>query len=389
MTQPEVHELDPEGEVVFKLFRTVETFDELPPSTTSAAPPNHEYGGDLDPSYVTEEVHFKVSAKHMALASRVFKVLLQGHMDEARRLRTHGSVTCPLPDDNPDAFLIVLNIIHLRKYRIPEVISFEDLVHVGVLVDKYELHEAVEDCARAWISRLQDQAPRRPEQFGPNVVKWIFVSWVFRSKIIFQVVTKLAIRSSQKQLDTQELPVPREVIGELFHPVQLNIRLTSNTATIEECRCDAIKRAIELIDDLRENFLDNIKKCGYHCDAYALGLMIRACQSMDISDKQEDESIDNEKSLSNSFKPIFDLESHLMNRDHKFECKPAGPKTDRKKHGSSTTQYEGSSCENRRKTSNLVISLNAIIGDITGLALDDFPNTAIDPPNNTKKPRTS
>ena len=92
-----------------------------------------------------EVVNMLVSSKHMMLASPVFKAMLQrSTFKEGTKLSSAGKVEVPLPDDNPTAFIIVLDVIHGRNKRVPRKMDLEMLARISVIVDKYQMAEAVE-----------------------------------------------------------------------------------------------------------------------------------------------------------------------------------------------------------------------------------------------------
>lgn len=90
-------------------------------------------------------VHMLVSSKHMMLASPFFKAMLKGGVfKEGRKLKSNGKVEVPLPDDNPDHFRAILDIIHGRNRQVPRTMDLVSLVEVSILVDNYQKAEAVE-----------------------------------------------------------------------------------------------------------------------------------------------------------------------------------------------------------------------------------------------------
>ncbi|KAL8907443.1 MAG: hypothetical protein Q9207_001413 [Kuettlingeria erythrocarpa] len=64
---------------------------------------------EQDPSQI---FHVRVSPKHLILASPVFKRMLQISFKEGQQLSSQGHTELPLPDDNPAALLVLLNLIH-------------------------------------------------------------------------------------------------------------------------------------------------------------------------------------------------------------------------------------------------------------------------------------
>jgi hypothetical protein len=85
-----------------------------------------------------------VSSKHLILASPVFKVMLQDCFKEGQTLRSGGFLDLLLPDDDPAAFCILLDIIHGRNRKVPREIDMGLLAGITILVDKYQLQEVVE-----------------------------------------------------------------------------------------------------------------------------------------------------------------------------------------------------------------------------------------------------
>jgi hypothetical protein len=60
------------------------------------------------------EVHMRVSSRHMILASRSFRDMPgNDNFEEGQTLRSEGKVNV-LPKDDPDAFIVLLNVIHGR-----------------------------------------------------------------------------------------------------------------------------------------------------------------------------------------------------------------------------------------------------------------------------------
>lgn len=64
-----------------------------------------------------KEIRMLVSSRHLMLASPVFKAMLQhSNFKEGEELHSTGKVSIPLPDDDPDAFKILLDIIQYVKF---------------------------------------------------------------------------------------------------------------------------------------------------------------------------------------------------------------------------------------------------------------------------------
>lgn len=161
----------------------------------------------------TGEVRIRVSANHLILASSVFKAMLKNKFKEATVLHTMKYLEIPLPDDDPDALLILLNIIHGHLRRVPRKISVPMLTAISVLVDKYQFHEAAEIFAEIWMDHVK---PSMPAQLTEEVLSWLCISWVFKRPFEFSRVTRIIQYESSEALkdeQTASYPIPDSVIG--------------------------------------------------------------------------------------------------------------------------------------------------------------------------------
>jgi len=93
---------------------------------------------------VLADVHMRVSSKHLILASPTFRSMLGPGFEEGQRLRIEGSTELALGDDDPDAFEILLNIIHGLTRKVPRSVTLDMLTKLAVLINYYQMHEAVE-----------------------------------------------------------------------------------------------------------------------------------------------------------------------------------------------------------------------------------------------------
>ena len=88
--------------------------------------------GDLRLHTDTQE--FVVSSKVMCLASPVWRAMFDPQGPWAKQ----ASDTFNLPEDDPNALLIILRIAHLQFSELPDVlVVYEHLLQLAVLCDKY------------------------------------------------------------------------------------------------------------------------------------------------------------------------------------------------------------------------------------------------------------
>jgi hypothetical protein len=259
--EPEVHTIDPNGDVVLTLTRYVRFEDEVVPEPDSAertlearispfcapakpaelaetswhteegeegekanderrqpvsrrqsAPSSAAIDSSADSSFCLEEVIIRASSRHLTFASPVFRAMLERKFSESNTLRMTGSVEIPLPGDDPDALLIVLNAVHGRFRAIPLTVDLETLTQIAVLVDKYDLLEPVELLADFWFDNLK---PNIPEVYTDDIPSWICICWVLNKPTEFERTTRIAMRRGRGNLPAAGLPIPQPVIGTL------------------------------------------------------------------------------------------------------------------------------------------------------------------------------
>ena len=219
--------LDPDGDLILVLNEEIrDTGDDSVRSanalSSNIGTPNEELGTQptladdieqlsqpaTDP--IMREVCIKVSSKHLILASTAFKAILQPNSQEGHRLRLGLSPRVPLPDDDPAALLILLNIIHGRFREVPHKVDLEMLTSISVLVDKYDLIQIAEAFTDKWVNRLKKTIP---EQFDDSLLQWMCISHAFQLRKIWKHVTKVAQLHCEGPIFQDDLPIPESTIG--------------------------------------------------------------------------------------------------------------------------------------------------------------------------------
>ncbi|KAH9218768.1 hypothetical protein DL95DRAFT_359922 [Leptodontidium sp. 2 PMI_412] len=187
------------------------------------------------------KVYMRVSSKRLMQASPVFRAMLKHSFMEGMTLRATGKVEVPLPDDDPVAFALLMDIVHGTKGRAAPQMDTLFLTTLAILVDKYRLQQHVATSSDQWVESLQGQVPKT---FTPDLLHWLCISWVFRRPIEFNIVTRIAERESLGQdLDTYSqalnanLPIPQRVIDSI---------LSRRIKAIRNC-LDVIGRYIDML----------------------------------------------------------------------------------------------------------------------------------------------
>lgn len=141
-------------------------------------------------------VTFVVCSKTVARASPVWKKLLYGGFAESIRPdRASGKEwIVKLPEDDPKATEILLNIIHCRFRQIPTqatVCADEDspqpnhinllgIYRLTVLTDKYDLTENLRPWAQNWVKQITEKFSldrKLPSQWEPGAELLSWIAW--------------------------------------------------------------------------------------------------------------------------------------------------------------------------------------------------------------------
>lgn len=149
------------------------------------------------------------------LASQVFEDLLTGTSTEAKTLRTKGHVTITVLADL-DTVIILLNIIHGPSRKVPRQVTLQELSNLATLVSHFGMIETVQFFSDTWIDALQREG--LPKTYTQDVLRLLFVFWVFDRPEEFKNMTRLAQRECDEKLieDVNGLPIPHNIIGRVI-----------------------------------------------------------------------------------------------------------------------------------------------------------------------------
>ncbi|KAL5321940.1 hypothetical protein ACEPPN_009905 [Leptodophora sp. 'Broadleaf-Isolate-01'] len=249
----------------------------LPPGSaygsTEAVEDTHSDSAEEAP----KKVDMLVSSKHLMLASPVFKAMFRrGGFLEGNKLQSGGVVVIPFPDDDPDIFKILLNIVHGRVRQVPEKVGIDDLTGLAILVDKYQMHEVVEFHVRMWMLALRKSLPTKLDS---TLLAWISVCYVFRLSAEYRQVTRLAELESYGPLgveEEQDLPIPAHVLDRIERHRQAII--ASLLGTIIGIM-GAYNKASVICPSI---YNDNLESRNYACDSMIVGSMLKSASSQGL-----------------------------------------------------------------------------------------------------------
>lgn len=159
-----------------------------------------------------EGIQYHVSSRHLILASKKFRTMMTGEKWK-EGVRDADGLYYTRPDGwDADAFLILMNIFHLRNRSVPRSVSLELLAKIAVLVDFYECEEAVEVFTELWIQHLRDNSAI-PDSYNRDLMLWICVAQVFDLDQEFKQSTDVALKQSTETIRTLDLPIWPTIVG--------------------------------------------------------------------------------------------------------------------------------------------------------------------------------
>ncbi|KAJ3454817.1 hypothetical protein MRS44_013417 [Fusarium solani] len=194
-----------------------------------------------------------VSWKHLKLASPVFRKMFAGPYVEGvtddRGLRRVSAT-----DWDPEAFVIVLDIIHGHHRSVPKSLSLEMLAKVAVIVDYYGCHEIIDVFVDIWLKEME-KCP--PTIYGKDSLLWLLVSWVFSRADTFQSSAGLALKHSERSIMVENLPIPAIILDR-----------------IDSERQDALSQVFSAVYGLLDSLCDQ-SDCSYECSSMLLGSLTK------------------------------------------------------------------------------------------------------------------
>lgn len=217
-----------------------------------------------------ELIRIRASSKHLTLASPVFKVMLHANFREGLEFRDKGHAELRLLDDDPDAFLIVLNLIHGHIRKVPREIDLPMLTEIAIIADKYEVLESTEMLFEHWFQNLEETVP---VTLNDDLLPWMCISWVFKKPDIFKRLTKIAQLESKGFLDEKLLPIPESILSmDSYHaePIETDT-FTDTIDHYRESTLIAIFTYLKSILDTYEN--ESVCRKAIECDAMTLGIL--------------------------------------------------------------------------------------------------------------------
>lgn len=229
-----------------------------------------DYGERLGNLPNKVEIRMLVSGKHLMLASSYFEKMFSGPFAEGNA-DDSGIRRVTASDWDPEAFNIMLTIIHGYYRDVPKSISLEMLAKLAMIVDYYECHETIELYANIWLEGLK---PEVPKVYGRDCILYMLVSWVFSKTELFEKMTRLALRNSGKLIESENIPIPCNLLGMFGRQPQHTASLTPDVGQIDIARLDYLDKMFSATYDLLDR-LQEEPECSYECSSMLLGVLTK------------------------------------------------------------------------------------------------------------------
>lgn len=226
-------------------------------------------------------VRIRVSSKHLARASAYFKRNLNSGMLESTTLRFEGRVDFPMQDEDPEAMLIIMNIIHGRRRQVPRSVSLDLLTKIATSVDYLECLEMVEPYSDKWISALLKNVATT---YSKALIQWLCVSLTFRKEGLFTALTRIIIRQAKGPMQTLDLPIRGSVVGEFASCIkEKHPCLRELSEKINQIRHHKLDGAFSCLDVALERFREEHADCIIERDSMRYGVLMKKLESYGLS----------------------------------------------------------------------------------------------------------
>jgi hypothetical protein len=247
-----------------------------PPDAPSETPEPEEKG-----------ILYYVSSRHLTLASPVFRSMLtEDRFAESDRDASDGRFHVYADDWDPEAFLIVLQVLHLRNKQVQQhIVDLEMLAKIAVIVDYYNCEDALSLFAEIWVKELKGVPT--PVIYNRDLVLWIWVAWVFDVQERFARATAVAMCQITDPLRTSNLGLMR-ISSKTNSYCHHTWALSYTTGKIDSKRHHAIEYVIERLHKLLDTYRSADYACPYaneqsfQCGSFLLGALTKEMDAMGL-----------------------------------------------------------------------------------------------------------
>ncbi|KAF8451670.1 hypothetical protein BGX38DRAFT_475914 [Terfezia claveryi] len=254
-----------------------------------------------DPSAVAR---FQVNSVVLCLASPVFRAMLgpDSRFREGINLKlaavaggpqSSGSISTPmempLTDDNPDAFAVILRILHLDFDNIPPAMAplgndeeQYKLHEMAIICDKYDMRHVLLYWLKLWTAPYFKTLNFKNIAVSTKTgTRWLFIAYAFGYESVFHSVSKeLILRCHVRSSGKLSLLSPKhDVLDTFYLPQSIIDGISAKRQQAMEAIVDAVHNVIERYSNPQKT---HCKFDEPSCDAMILGLLFRKFREIQI-----------------------------------------------------------------------------------------------------------
>ncbi|KAH8883234.1 hypothetical protein GQ53DRAFT_699818 [Thozetella sp. PMI_491] len=149
--------------------------------------------GDLILDVGPDQSRFLVCSKSLSRASAAWKTMFYGPFAEAKPTGEAAAKdwVVQLPEDDPTALTIILDIIHGRFDDIPQTLEVDALLNLTILTDKYDLAHLLRPWAKGWLDFI------RTHEGSSSNESLLWIAWELGDVTMFRDAVWHILKSSR------------------------------------------------------------------------------------------------------------------------------------------------------------------------------------------------
>lgn len=175
------------------------------------------------------EYRYRVSSRHLCLASGYFKAMLEGPWKESAGTSQNPGIVRITTYKNPTAFLLLMKILHGFHAAVPNTLPAGVLGDLTLMADFFQCLDRVAVFARTWLNNVMDPTWAIVRRMSESHHQYILAAWVFDHEEVFQMATHAAILYNAGPI-RRFLPIlPQSTSGMNISPLHMHLLLLQET----------------------------------------------------------------------------------------------------------------------------------------------------------------
>ena len=149
----------------------------------------HEIDANGDISLELSTVGFRVSSKVLSSASKLFEAKFLSTFQEGAELANNQTYRVRLADDDPDAMLHMLYIIHHKAKHLPTVDDTKNLLKILMLAAQYDCIDAVHFWFESQVRGIYQDSKMLDSSTDAEVIEILLMSYLMDQHDLFERCT--------------------------------------------------------------------------------------------------------------------------------------------------------------------------------------------------------